>query len=477
MEADKKDQKYKILKKLDAGGMAEVFLAEMETVKGFKKTVAIKRIRPNLIKEEKFVKMFMDEARLSLFLQHANIASVFDVGMSEKHFFIVMEYVEGLNLKSVLELLQNPTLPPHMAVFVMQNVCEALHYAHTLRDSSTGEPFHIVHRDISPPNILISKAGEIKLVDFGLAKASSQGEKSEPGVIKGKYSYLSPEAAAGLEVDHRTDIFAAGIILFELITGRRLFLGENNYETVLQVKEARVPRLSTLVPSVHPELERIVAKALERDPEKRFQSASDMGDDLTKVLFTMGKAVTKRDIAGYVLDALEVKKRQEPSMLISRDSLLKEFIEDEINQLISIGEMDELAQPGAAPIDLGGLAGAELLKPEHSTAGGAPLGADILNDMDPAIHDSDETAPASGLSLALVEPEQRSAPAAATPTPVVAPRESDSGQVVPSYRTSTPISFARQDVAPEDAGGILKWILLVIVLLGVASGALFFILR
>ncbi|MBU1238733.1 serine/threonine protein kinase, partial [Myxococcota bacterium] len=431
MEADKKDQKYKIIKKLDSGGMAEVFLAEMETVKGFKKTVAIKRIRPSLIQEEKFVKMFMDEARLSLYLQHANIASIFDVGMSDKHFFIVMEYVEGLNLKSILELLQNPTLPPQLAVFIMQNVCEALHYAHTLKDSSSGKPFHIVHRDISPPNILISKAGEVKLVDFGLAKASSQDEKSEPGLIKGKYSYLSPEAAAGLEVDHRTDIFATGIILFELITGRRLFLGENNYETVLQVKEAHVPKLSSLVPHIHPELDRIVAKSLERDPEKRYMNASDMGDDLTQVLFTMGKAVTKRDISKYVLEALEIKKRQEPSMLISRDSLLKEFIEDEINQLISVGEIgDDLAQPGASPLDLGTLSGAELLKTEHAPSADT-LSALVTDDLSP--HTPVQP---GGIPLAEMPREPSSNPMKTTPS-----LDGDSPPQGISYRTSTPISF------------------------------------
>ncbi|PIE05759.1 MAG: hypothetical protein CSA75_03075, partial [Sorangium cellulosum] len=373
MEAKQKDQKYKIITKLDSGGMAEVFKAEMETVKGFKKTVAIKRIRPHLIKEEKFVKMFMDEARLSLYLQHANIATIFDVGMSDKHFFIVMEFVEGLNLRALLQLLPSPVLPPHVAVSIVQSVCEALDYAHNLKDPSTGAPFNIVHRDISPPNVLLSRQGEIKLVDFGLAKASSQSERSEPGIIKGKYSYLSPEAAAGLEVDHRTDIFASGIILYELLTGTRLFLGEDNYQTVLAVKECQVPPLTTMLPGAPKELEAILSRALERDPERRYQSAQEMGDDLTKLLFQIGQAVTKRDLAQYVIEALEVKKLQEPSILIARDSLLKEFIEDEINALISIGEFEEdpSTMPGAAPIDLMSMSGAQALA-ELSQGGSGP---------------------------------------------------------------------------------------------------------
>ena len=475
METEHKDQKYKIVKKLDSGGMAEVFLAEMETVKGFKKTVAIKRIRPNLIKEERFVKMFMDEARLSLYLQHANIASVFDVGMSDKHFFIVMEYVEGLNLRSILELRQEYQLPAPVAVYIVLNVCEALHYAHTLKDSATWTPFNIVHRDISPPNVLISKRGEIKLVDFGLAKAASQDEESEPGVIKGKYSYLSPEAAAGLEVDHRTDIFASGIILFELLTGRRLFLGENNYETVLQVKEAQIPPLSQVIPNAPPELERILAKTLQRDPEKRYMSASNLGDDLTKLLFKMGEAVTKRDIARYVIEALEIKKKQEPSMLISRDSLLKEFIEEEINQLISVGAMDgDAAALGAAPIDLDGLAGADLLKTEHESE---PL----LNLSDGPSSDSQP------LSLEISAPGVPStSPSEGRDRKVIGAQKEGSGPVTvkdpghatPSvdYRASSPTSFVRED-APEESGGLLKWILIGLLLIGIAAGAFFMITR
>jgi eukaryotic-like serine/threonine-protein kinase len=449
-------QKYRIIKKLDAGGMAEVFQAEMETVKGFKKTVAIKRIRPNLIKDDRFLKMFMDEAKLSLYLQHANIASIFDVGMSDEHFFIVMEFVEGFNLRNIMELLPVERLPINSAVYIIQNVCEALEYAHTLKDSSTGRSFNIVHRDISPPNILISIQGEIKLVDFGLAKASNQTEKSEPGIIKGKFSYLSPEAAAGLEVDHRTDIFASGIILFELITGQRLFLGENNAKTVQEVKEANIPALSEFIPNVPPELERILLKSLERDPEKRYLSASDMGDDLTRLLYKMGEAVTKRDIARLAIDAMEIRKKQEPSMLISKDSLLKDFIEEELNQIISFDEIEEedFEEPGAAPIAFSNISSLPL-------ANSTPL--NIL---------TDEPEPLTPYSLGVPKPI----------TKTDSDNLSSSGKyVTPPSGSNTfknaPISFERTSSGESDPTMKFKILLLLAALGGIGYLIYFFIIK
>ena len=217
------EQKYRILRKLDAGGMAAVFLAESESIKGFKRRVAIKRILPHLTKNKRFVQMFLDEARLSLQLQHANIVSVFDIGKADNTFFIVMDFIDGANLKNIIEVRKKrgELIPMEQAIYIVREVCEGLAYAHDQRDLETGEALGIVHRDVSPPNILISRRGEIKLTDFGLAKATSQLEQTDPGVVKGKFSYLSPEAASGLEVDSRADIFSAGIILWELLTDRK----------------------------------------------------------------------------------------------------------------------------------------------------------------------------------------------------------------------------------------------------------------
>src|SRR3954452_7133988 len=239
-------QRYRVVEKLESGGMAEVFLAESEGLQGFSKQIAIKRVLPHLSEKKKFISMFLDEARLSAQLSHSKCVQVFDIGVGDNAFFIVMEYVDGANLKGIAESVkkQGKDFPVAAAAFIAHEICKGLSYAHELTDPN-GMPLNIVHRDMSPPNVLVTKYGEVKIVDFGLAKASSQLEKSEPGIIKGKFSYLSPEAAMGQDVDAKTDIFAVGIILWELLTSQRLFLGETDFQTVKKVQQAIVPPAAT----------------------------------------------------------------------------------------------------------------------------------------------------------------------------------------------------------------------------------------
>jgi serine/threonine protein kinase len=340
--------RYTITERLDHGGMAEVFRGVAESMEGFKKSVAIKRILPNLTKNQKFVSMFLDEARLSLFLQHANIVQVFDISRTpDNAYFLVMEYVDGCNLKALIERQKQKGKRIEIAhtIYLMIECCKALQYAHMLEHPETNEPLGIVHRDISPPNILLSKNGEVKLVDFGLAKANSQIESTDPGVVKGKFSYLSPEAASGLDVDHRADVFAVGIILWELFTGRRLFLGETDYQTVELVRQARVPSIAALNPEVESEVEQIVRKALARDPEDRYQSANDLGDALAQYLFSRRMKVTARDIANLVKDTqveMMRKRSAEP-----KESLIDALILDEMQKMTSlIGGGGAAAGPG-----------------------------------------------------------------------------------------------------------------------------------
>jgi eukaryotic-like serine/threonine-protein kinase len=342
--------RYTITERLDQGGMAEVFRGVAESIQGFKKSVAIKRILPNLTKNPKFVSMFLDEAKLSLYLQHANIVQVFDISKTpDAAYFLVMEYVDGCNLKSLIERQKQrgKRIEIAHAIYVMTECCKGLNYAHNLENPETMEPLGIVHRDISPPNILLSKNGEIKLVDFGLAKANSQIESTDPGVVKGKFSYLSPEAASGLEVDNRADVFAVGIILWELFTGRRLFYGDTDYQTVELVRQARVPSIAALNPEIEPELEGVVRKALARDPDERYQSAADMGDALAQYLFSRRMKVTARDIANLVRDTqveLMRKRSSEP-----KESLIDALIQDEVAKLTSlVGDEAEADGPKLA---------------------------------------------------------------------------------------------------------------------------------
>lgn len=340
------NQRYKVTDRLDAGGMAEVFRGVAEsTVGNLKRNVAIKRILPNLTKNKKFVTMFLDEAKLALHLQHANIVQVYDVGSSpggsatEPAYFLVMEFIDGANLKVILESMkaQGARLPASQTLFILMEVCKALAYAHDLNDPETGKPLGIVHRDISPPNILVSKRGEVKLADFGLAKAASQLENTDPGVVKGKFSYLSPEAARGEEVDHRADIFAVGILLYEMLTGKRLFDGETDYATVLLVRKAEVPSISAQNPEVAPELEQIVRKALALDPGQRFQRADDLGDAVAQYLFSRSLKVTSRDIENMIGRVVAERQKSKPERV--QGSLIENFINDEILKFTSLDEV------------------------------------------------------------------------------------------------------------------------------------------
>ncbi len=415
-------QRYRVIEKLESGGMAEVFRAESEGLQGFKKQVAIKRVLPHLSEKKKFISMFLDEARLSAQLSHSNCVQVFDIGVGDSAYFIVMEFVDGANLKSVAETLkkQGHEFPVSAAVWIAIEICKGLSYAHELQDTS-GNAMHIVHRDMSPPNVLITKFGEVKIVDFGLAKANSQLEKSEPGIIKGKFSYLSPEAAMGGDVDPRTDIFAVGIILWELLAGQRLFLGDTDFQTVKKVQQAAVPPVTQINPQVSPELERIVNRALARDPDMRYRSARDLARDLNKFLFDNGQAVSSFDVAQLVMGTMKAQRRKKPQ----QGSIIDKLIEEALLEFTSLtddkgggGPKPSAEQSQAtAPLNLG-----EFIDPKGWID-------EIAGDLAPApTRDSFRGQLPSGLEGNLSaledEPIRPSAPMAAPPpsAPASAPR-------------------------------------------------------
>jgi serine/threonine-protein kinase len=352
-------EKYRVVRKLDLGGMAEVFLGEAESIEGFKKQVAIKRVLPDLAANAKFLAMFLDEARISLGFNHANVVQTFDIGHSEATYFIVMEFVDGPNLKKIMETLRESEriMSVELAVYIVGEICRGLSYAHNLRDPY-GAPLGIVHRDVSPPNILISKQGEVKIVDFGLAKATSQLEKTEPGVVKGKFSYLSPEAVSGHQVDHRTDIFACGIILYELLTGRRLFLGKTPFKTVELIRDANVPSINAINPHVPPNLDRIAQKALSLRPGDRYQGCDELAEALSEFLFQYGRKVTSFDVKHLVAEVSTVS----PDSAAIDPSIIDKLIQEEIVRFssldsaeIALSEMDGgRRSSGAAPLDPSG---------------------------------------------------------------------------------------------------------------------------
>ncbi len=288
--------------RIGRGGMATVWVAREHgaSAQG-ERLVAVKAMLAELAEEPEFVRMFIDEVRLVRSIRHPNVVDVYDVGESNGIMWMSMEWVEGESLHTIIaEAGKRRAIPPEMAVRIMADVAAGVHAAHELRDAS-GAPRGVVHRDISPHNILIGTNGSIKLVDFGVAKALGRvSESTRAGQLKGKFGYMSPEQALGKPVDRRSDLFSIGIVLFELTTSRRLFRGESDLETLKLVTSGQVPRPSLIDASYPPELERIVLRALERDPKLRYQSAAELERDLRGFLKAQHVVVPRSGIAGLL---------------------------------------------------------------------------------------------------------------------------------------------------------------------------------
>jgi len=277
---------YDILGLVARGGMAEIYKAKKKGVKGFEKIIAIKKILAGYGKDDKYIEMFVDEAKISAELSHPNIVPIYDLGKKDDYYFIAMEYVTGKDLRLILRKLEilDKQLPEEISIYTIMKVLDALDYAHNAKNS-TGKKLDIVHRDISPPNILISFDGEVKLTDFGVSKASIKMHQTVAGALKGKLLYMSPEQASGdFNIDYRSDLFSVGIILFELITGEKLFMNPSEMAVLKKVQTGEIIKPSEMKKNIDSELERIILKLLEKDRGKRYQSASDTLKDLEKYI-------------------------------------------------------------------------------------------------------------------------------------------------------------------------------------------------
>ncbi len=277
--------KYLLLDRINVGGMAEVFLAKAFGVEGFERLLAIKRILPNMADDDEFINMFVDEARIAVQLQHANVVQIYELGKYESQYYIAMEYVSGKDLRQVLDVFRKKqeVLPLPAAAFVTAKICEGLDYAHHKTDPS-GRPLNLIHRDVSPQNILVSFEGAVKVTDFGIAKAEDRASKTQAGVLKGKFGYMSPEQVRGLDIDQRSDIFAVGILLYEMVTGKRLFIGESDFSTLEKVRNAEVIPPTQINPNIPEALEQVMLKALAKERDERYHFAADMADDLQQFL-------------------------------------------------------------------------------------------------------------------------------------------------------------------------------------------------
>jgi serine/threonine protein kinase len=296
---------YRLVRQVAVGGMAEIHLARARGIAGFEKYVALKMIHPNFAADEQFIEMLVDEAKIAVQLTHHNIAQTFDLGHVGETYYISMEYVDGSDLYKVLRRAseQDIEFPLDVCAFIAKEVASGLDYAHRKRDVS-GNQLGIVHRDVSPQNVLLSYAGEVKLVDFGIAKATMKVKQTAAGVIKGKYYYMSPEQASGGNVDARSDIFSAGIVLYEMLTGQMLYLEEDLHRLLDMVRRADIAPPSKLRRGIPPQLERIVMHALAKTPQQRYQSGSDMASDLERFLHAHSPVFTPAKIVSLLRNVI-----------------------------------------------------------------------------------------------------------------------------------------------------------------------------
>jgi serine/threonine-protein kinase len=307
--------RYELVGEIASGGMATVYLARLTGVGGFQRFVAMKRLHPHLATEKEFVEMFLDEARIAARIHHPNVVPILEVGASAVGYYLVMEYIEGDTLARLLAraATRGKRLPVGIALRIALDTLAGLHAAHELRDDA-GEAVHLVHRDVSPQNVLVGVDGIARITDFGVARAASRLTATRVGQLKGKIAYMAPEQAAGEEtIDRRADVFAAGIVVWEELAAKRLFKAENEAATLSRVMTEPVPALTTIVPGLSTALSNVVARALERNPEQRFASCAQFADALEAAATGKESIATPRELAAYVTEVMgdEVSAQRE----------------------------------------------------------------------------------------------------------------------------------------------------------------------
>ncbi|MBI4127031.1 MAG: serine/threonine protein kinase [Deltaproteobacteria bacterium] len=341
---------YYLMEKIAQGGMAEIFKGLSYDIHGLKRTVCIKKILPHIAASREFIDSLIDEAKIAVTLSHGNIAHTYDLGKVGDDYFIVMEYVEGKSISHIAKRAKTigKPIPVPVACYLIAEVANGLDYIHRRTDES-GTPLNIVHRDISPQNIVVSYAGTLKIIDFGIAIAAGRLGMTEVGILKGKFSYMSPEQARGETLDHRSDIFSLGVIMYELLTGTRLFKAEDNRETLRNVRRARVTAPSLLRSELPDDIDRITLRALQRDRRHRFPSATLFRDQLVKFLHTAYPDFQTTDVAHYVRELFR-DELAEPK--IDEDAKTPHLIIDATHSALTGDRDAEPTHHAVAPVDL-----------------------------------------------------------------------------------------------------------------------------
>jgi serine/threonine protein kinase len=314
--------KYKILRKISSGGMGEVYLAREKGTAGLERLVAFKMILPHFTEDEEFVSMFLEEAKLTAQLSHQNIVKILEFDKFENTYFIAMEYVDGLTLADLIKECENSskTIPINMALYIVIQICIALDYAHR-KKSLNGTPLNIVHRDVTPKNVMISFEGEVKLMDFGIAKAASREYKTRTGTIKGKIMYLSPEQILGKPLDKRSDLFSLGTLFYELLTGQKLFQGDSDFSVMNEIQRRDVRE--DIIPDrrIPDNLKPVIFKLLEKDREKRYQTGADVQMVLEKFARDTFINMSYSSFSSYI-QSLNLKEKTDRNVIIEAEEMI-----------------------------------------------------------------------------------------------------------------------------------------------------------
>ncbi len=293
---------YYLMDKIAVGGMAEIWRGKTVGLEGFERTVALKLILPSYTQNPEFNSMFVDEARIASSLSHSNIVRITNFGVTDGRYYHEEEFIDGRSVRQILQKCRDneKLLPIDSACYIISEVCKGLHYAHTKHDPVTNEALSIIHRDMSPQNIMVSFEGEVKIVDWGIAKAKGKMEETRAGVLKGKFGYMSPEQAEGEELDARSDVFSLGIVFYEAITGERLFVSDNEINTLKKIREGNIPLPSKVNPAIDRELETIILKTLARPRIERYQSCYDVHEDIVKYLHKKFPAYNSLKLSKFI---------------------------------------------------------------------------------------------------------------------------------------------------------------------------------
>jgi eukaryotic-like serine/threonine-protein kinase len=429
---------YRLVRQIAVGGMAELHLAKTKGIAGFEKYCALKMIHPNFAEDEQFIQMLVDEAKIAVELTHGNIAQTFDLGHVGDTYYITMEYVDGADLYKILRRAseQDLEMPLDVCAFIAKEIASALDYAHRKRDH-TGKALGIVHRDVSPQNVLISYAGEVKLVDFGIAKATMKARQTAVGVIKGKYYYMSPEQAWGDRIDYRSDIFSTGIVLYEMMTGQMLYLEEDLHKLLDMARKADIAPPSRLRKGIPPQLERIVMHALGKGVGDRYQSAADLASDLERFLHGYAPVFTAGKLAGLIRkvvgDPMQVPT-DEVSLVEQRDGVNSTHALDTADL---IHERDEIRDENSVIFRVSDLS------PGQSTAPGRAAAPTPAKGQARPVAPT----PAKGQARPVAPTPAKGQPAGSTPVP----RTTRAADPLPSMRaqTETPAPVAARQPRPS----------------------------